>query len=79
MILSANVLTPGLQIPMRLFALCVRDNETLGYFVFDCPDFREHFDSFWSNLCLKVQMKWFFLLLNLKVQQKSGRSLFTVS
>ena len=27
---------------------------TLGYFPFDCPDFLEHFDSLWSNLCLKV-------------------------
>ena len=31
------------------------------------------------TLQLKVQMKWFFLLLNLKEQQKSGRSPFTVS
>ena len=45
----------GLQIPMILFALCEkRDTETLGHFPFDCPDFREHFDSLWSNLCLKV-------------------------
>ena len=28
---------------------------------------------------LKVQMKWFFLFPNLKEQQKSGRSPFTVS
>ena len=31
------------------------------------------------DILLKVQMKCFFLLLNLKEQQKSGRSPFTVS
>ena len=31
-----------------------RDTETLGHFLFDFPDFRGHFDSLWSNLCLKV-------------------------
>ena len=31
-----------------------RDTETLGHFLFDCHDFREHFDSLWSDLCLKV-------------------------
>ena len=30
------------------------------------------------NLNFKVQMKLFLLLLNLKEQQKSGRSLFTI-
>ena len=34
--------------------VCKRDTESLGHFLFDCPDFREHFDSLWSNLCLKV-------------------------
>ena len=33
--------------------VCKRDTETLGHFLFDCPDFREHFDSLWSNMCLK--------------------------
>ena len=32
-----------------------------------------------SKQTIKVQMKCFFLLLNLKEQQKSGRSPFTVS
>ena len=36
-------------------ALCfVCKRDTLDRFLFDCPDFREHFDSFWSNLYLKV-------------------------
>ena len=38
-------------------ALCFvfkRDTETLDHFLFDCPDFGGHFDSLWSNLCLKV-------------------------
>ena len=34
--------------------VCKRDTESLGHFRFDCPDFREHFDSLWSNPCLKV-------------------------
>ena len=34
--------------------VCKRDTETLAHFLSDCPDFREHFDSLWSNLCLKV-------------------------
>ena len=34
--------------------VCKRDTETLGHFLFDCPDFRQHFDSLWSNLCLNV-------------------------
>ena len=34
--------------------VCKRDTETLGHFLFDCPDFLEYFDSLWSNLCLKV-------------------------
>ena len=31
--------------------VCKRDTETLGHFLFDCPDFQERFDSPWSNLC----------------------------
>ena len=34
--------------------VCKRGTETLGHFLFDCPDFREHFDSLWSKLCPKV-------------------------
>ena len=34
--------------------VCKRDTETLSHFLFDCPDFREHFNSLCSNLCLKV-------------------------
>ena len=34
--------------------VCKRDTETLGHFLFDCPDFQEHFDSLRSNLCLEV-------------------------
>ena len=31
-----------------------RDTKNLKQFLFDCPDFREHFDSLWSNFILKV-------------------------
>ena len=34
--------------------MCKSDTETLGHFLFHCSDFLEHFDSLWSNLCLKV-------------------------
>ena len=42
-----------------------------------CRGFEDMKDEI--NSSLKVQMKWFFLLPNLKEQQKSGRSPFTVS
>ena len=40
---------------------------------------RERILSMITRSCLKVRMKYFFLLLNLKEQQKSGRLPFTVS
>ena len=33
-----------------------RNAEALGYFVFNRPYFREHFDSVWSNLKLRVSI-----------------------
>ena len=46
---------PGLKILMMLFAVCVKEILTLQVIFFlTCPDFREYFDSLWSNLCLKV-------------------------
>ena len=34
--------------------LCKVDIETVNHFLLDCPNFREHFDSLWANLTVKV-------------------------
>ena len=34
--------------------LCKVDIETVSHFFVDCPNFREHFDSLWANLPIKV-------------------------
>ena len=34
--------------------LCKVDIETVSHFLLDCPNFREHFDSLWANLTVKV-------------------------
>ena len=34
--------------------LCKVDTETVNHFLLDCPNFREHFDSLWANLTVKV-------------------------
>ena len=34
--------------------VCKRGAETQNHFLFDCPDFREHFDPLWSKLTLRV-------------------------
>ena len=33
---------------------CKVDIETVSHFLLDCPNFREHFDSLWANLTVKV-------------------------
>ena len=35
--------------------LCKVDIETVSHFLLDCPNFREHFDSLWANLTVKVK------------------------
>ena len=34
--------------------LCKVDVETVSHFLPECPNFREHFDSLWANLNVKV-------------------------
>ena len=34
--------------------LCKVDIETVSHFLLDCPNFREHFDTLWANLTVKV-------------------------
>ena len=34
--------------------LCKVDIETVSHVLLDCPNFREHFDSLWANLTVKV-------------------------
>ena len=34
--------------------LCKLDIETVNQFLLDCPNFREHFDSLWADLTVKV-------------------------
>ena len=34
--------------------LCKVDIETVSHFLLDCRNFREHFDSLWANLTIKV-------------------------
>ena len=34
--------------------LCKVDIETVNHFLLDCSNFREHFDSLWANLTIKV-------------------------
>ena len=34
--------------------LCKVDMETARHFLLDCPNCREHFDSLWANLTVKV-------------------------
>ena len=35
--------------------ICKVDVETVSHFLHDCPNFREHFDSLWANLTVKVK------------------------
>ena len=35
--------------------LCKVDIETVSYFSLDCPNVRQHFDSLWANLTVKVK------------------------
>ena len=35
--------------------LCKADIETVSHCLLDCPNFREHFDSLWANLTVKVK------------------------
>ena len=37
-----------------IFFLCKVDIETDSHFLFDCPNFRKHFDLLWANLTVKV-------------------------
>ena len=32
------------------------DSEMVSHFLLDCPNFREHFDSLWANLTVRVTM-----------------------
>ena len=34
--------------------ICKESNENLSHFPFDCPYFRDNFDSLWSNLVIKA-------------------------
>ena len=37
--------------------ICKQETETLSHFLFECANFREHFDSLWANLTLKLKQR----------------------